>query len=199
LLVRAIRPGPLQTLRTRQPCGLPYRPPVLLRRFPKPDFAAPEQARFRRRQPGVRRPDDRTVLEPRYRCRGRTAVDAVVTRQAQIADQCLHRRLQAVDDRNARRDPAAHRLKDIISRRRGRPRRRVGIVMLEVNRKFERRNPARRAWRNMMNKPWQAFQLSALFDCRSSFTPSAFRRTSRQPRRMSEVPSSEPIWTHGRA
>jgi len=34
---------------------------------------------------------------------GRAALDAMITQQA--ADHCLHRRLQAVDDRDARRDP----------------------------------------------------------------------------------------------
>jgi DHA2 family multidrug resistance protein len=38
---------------------------------------------------------------------GRAALDAMITQQAQII---LHRRPQTVDDRDARRDPATHRL-----------------------------------------------------------------------------------------
>ena len=56
------------------------------------------------RQPNFCRPDHRTVLESVHRPRTRR------TRRhdhAAGADHCLHRRLQAVDDRDARRDPAA--------------------------------------------------------------------------------------------
>ena len=57
------------------------------------------------RQPNLCRPDHRTVLESAHRRRTRR------TRRhdhATSTDHCLHRRLQAVDDRDARRDPAAH-------------------------------------------------------------------------------------------
>ena len=46
---------------------------------------------------------------------GRAALDAVD--HAAGADHRLHRRLQAADDRDARRDPAAHRLQAGIRRR----------------------------------------------------------------------------------
>ena len=67
------------------------------------------------RQPDLRRSNHRAVLESVHRSRTRR------TRchdHAAGADHCLHRRLQAADDRDAPRDPAAHRLQASVRQKR---------------------------------------------------------------------------------
>ena len=59
----------------------------------------------------VRRPDDRPILESVDRRRARRARRRD---HAAGADHRLHRRLQAVDDRDARGDSAAHRVQEAV-------------------------------------------------------------------------------------